>query len=410
MIGQGTVLEDRYEVIRLLARGGAAEVFLATDRTLQRPVALKVVHLARADDHERLEREARLIARFEHPNLVRIFGAHHTDEEAYVVLEYVQGPTLAHVVAGGALGKATTAHIGAQVADALAFVHEQGVVHRDVKPSNVFVGDDGRTRLSDFGIARHDDDTHLTQTGMVIGTGAYMAPEQVEARDVTAAADIYSLGLVLLECLTGTAAFAGAPSEAALARLARQPDIPTLSAPWPRLLASMTARDPSERPSAADVAAQLRGAPPATGIAATAVVAEPVVTTSVVPSEVSATDVFAIPATTGHRARSRRGPLVATIAVAVLAALAALALTRVGDDGSNDSGTTTTTVAGLSPTTGTTAPTTTVDACTRDQAARNALAAQEEEIDQALKGRAAQDAKREIQAHKKALDEALKSC
>jgi serine/threonine protein kinase len=266
--------------------------------------------------------------------------------------------------------------------------------------------------LSDFGIARHDDDAHLTQTGMVIGTGAYMAPEQVEARPVTAAADIYALGLVLLECLTGTAAFPGAPAEAALARLARQPDIPTLPAPWPALLTSMTAREPGGRPSAADVAAQLRGAPPITTVAPTTVA--PTTVAAATPAEVSATDVLPARTTTRPRTRASRGPLVATmIAIALaVAALAAFALTRADDDGGGaDSSTTTTTVAQLASTTTTTiAPTTTINACAQQQAQRDALDAQAAQIDEILKGKAAADAKRELDVQRKALDEALKSC
>ena len=263
MIDVGVVLEGRYAVTQRLAQGGMANVFIARDRALERDVAVKVVRPSSADDRARFEREARLLAGLEHPNLVRIYGAHHTaDDEAYIVLEYVEGQTLADVVAQGSLMPAQVAVIGAQVADALAFIHERGVIHRDVKPSNVFVGDDGRVRLSDFGIARHYEDTHLTQVGMIIGTGAYMAPEQVEGREVTAAADVYALGLMLLEALTGHPAYAGTVAETTMARLVRQPDIPALSAPWPVLLASMTARQPEQRPTATQVAAQLRGAPP----------------------------------------------------------------------------------------------------------------------------------------------------
>ena len=347
---------------------------------------------------------------------MRIFGAQHTDEEAYVVLEYVQGPTLAQVIAGGSLGRATTAHIGAQVADALSFVHEYGVVHRDVKPSNVFVGDDGRTRLSDFGIARHDDDTHMTQTGMVIGTGAYMAPEQVEAREVGAAADIYSLGLVLLECLTGSAAFVGAPAKAALARLARQPDIPRLPAPWPVLLTSMTARDPDRRPPAADVAANsgVRRRPPRS---------QP--PTSRTPR--SRLPQSRTPPSLRPRSRpptcsrSRRRPVPGGAVVARSSPRSGRGsrsprwrrsrFTRADDEGGGGgSVTTTTTVTTLAPPTTTAAPTTTVDQCTQLQAQRSALDAQEDEIDEILKGKAAQDAKKDLDAERKALDDALKSC
>src|SRR5436190_1220626 len=140
--------------------------------------------------------------------------------------------------------------VGAEVATALAYIHERGVIHRDVKPSNVFVASDGRTRLSDFGIARHEDDTQVTQAGMVIGTGAYMAPEQVQAMDVGPSADIYALGLVLVECLTGRPAYSGTAAEAALARLTPDPAVTAAPVSWRRLRSEMTAREARLRPAA----------------------------------------------------------------------------------------------------------------------------------------------------------------
>src|SRR4051812_6945821 len=217
-----------------------ADVFAARDRALERTVAVKVVRGTTPDQRQRLEREALLLARFEHPNLVRIFDAQHDGDEAYVVLEYVDGPTLAEVIRAGPIAPARTAGLGAEVAQALAYIHRRGVIHRDVKPSNIFVGSDGRTRLSDFGIARHEDDATLTQAGMVIGTGAYMAPEQVQAMDVGAPADVYALGLVLVECLTGRPAYIGTASESALARLTRDPDLTAAPGGWRPLLSDMT--------------------------------------------------------------------------------------------------------------------------------------------------------------------------
>jgi serine/threonine protein kinase len=230
VIEVGSVLEGRYEVVRLLARGGMANVFLARDQTLDREVAIKVVRAEHLGDGQRLEREARLLASFEHPHLVRVYVAGRTEHDRYVVLEYIDGPTLAQLIRQNRLTTPEVAEIGAQVADALSYIHERGVIHRDVKPSNVFVSGDGRTRLSDLGIARHDRDTHLTLTGTVIGTGAYMAPEQIEGKAVSSAADVYALGLVLVESLTGKPAYEGTAPEAAIARLARQPDIPPLPA------------------------------------------------------------------------------------------------------------------------------------------------------------------------------------
>jgi hypothetical protein len=159
------------------------------------------------------------------------------------------------------------------VAEALAYVHERGVVHRDVTPANVLCGPDGRPRLADFGIARLVDTTRVTAAATTIGTAAYMAPEQVEGGDVTPAADVYALGLVLREALTGCVAFEGPSHEAAIARLARDPDVATgVPADWEPLLRRMTARQPADRPAARVVAEELAllgaGAPARTAAAA----------------------------------------------------------------------------------------------------------------------------------------------
>src|SRR5207247_2532841 len=239
------------------------------------------------DQRQRLEREARLLAGFEHPNLVRIYDAQHSGDEAYVVLEFVDGRTLAELIRAQPVASDRIARVGGEVADALAYIHSRGVIHRDVKPSNIFVGSDGRTRLSDFGIARHEHDAQLTQTGMVIGTGAYMAPEQVSAGVVGPPADVYALGLVLLECLTGAPVYTGTAAEAAIARLARDPDVADAPAPWAPLLAAMTARDPLMRPTAVSVASQLRSlAADATGGGTQVLPAAP---TTVTPAPMPAT-------------------------------------------------------------------------------------------------------------------------
>ena len=150
------------------------------------------------------------------------------------------------------------AAVGAAVADALAYVHQRGIVHRDVKPSNILVADDGRVLLGDFGIARLAGSTRLTTTQMTIGTAPYMAPEQVQGAEVGPGADIYALGLVLLEALTGARSFPGPAQEAALARLVRDPVVPADLPPgWAQLLRAMTARHPTGRPDAAAAAARL---------------------------------------------------------------------------------------------------------------------------------------------------------
>jgi serine/threonine protein kinase len=183
-----------------------------------------------------------------------------TAERPYLVMELVEGQTLSQLCAGTPLPPARVAAIGAQLGDALAYAHAEGVVHRDVKPGNVLVGPQDRVKLADFGIARLIGDTvRHTRTGHAIGTAAYLAPEQVQGSEITTAADVYSLGLVLLEALTGARAFPGSPTESALARLQRDPDVPeSVPAPWRRLLEAMTRQAPERRPSAAEAAAALR--------------------------------------------------------------------------------------------------------------------------------------------------------
>jgi serine/threonine protein kinase len=150
------------------------------------------------------------------------------------------------------------AEIGAWLADALAYVHGEALIHRDVKPANVLLGQDGRVRLTDFGIARLVDAAKVTATGLTVGTASYLSPEQVTAEPVGTAADVYSLGLVLLECLTGKREYPGSAVEVALARLSRPPHVPSdLPAGWPGLLTAMTDRDPARRPTCAQVAADL---------------------------------------------------------------------------------------------------------------------------------------------------------
>lgn len=395
MIGVGTVLQDRYEVLRPLGRGGTADVFGAHDRSLNREVAIKVVRGTTAGERQRLEREARMLAGFEHPNLVRIFDAQHSAEDAYVVLEYVNGHTLAELIAQQALPAGGVAQVGSEIADALGYIHSRSVVHRDVKPSNIFVGADGRSRLSDFGIARHESDAQLTQTGMIIGTGAYMAPEQVEARVVGPPADIYALGLVLFECLTGAPVYTGPAAEAAIARLTRDPDVTTVPAAWGPLLAAMTAREPDARPRASAVTEHLR-------LLASGSRGD----THILP--VAPTTITAAPPSSPRRGGRERVLVLAGIALLV-GLLALFALTRGNSQGSffTDESTTTSTVV---VSTTTTKPTTTTSRCDQQQAQRDALDEQEQALDDRLKGKALDQAKRQIEAQKRALDQAMATC
>ena len=217
-------LRDRYVLESLLGSGGMADVHRATDTTLERSVAVKVLRDVAGDEsaRHRFVAEARTLAGLSHRNLVTVLdaGIGEDDDRPFLVMELVEGRSLADALEDGPLTPEDAAAVGAQVAAALTYAHGRGVVHRDVKPGNVLLGGDGRVKLADFGIARLLGDTaRHTRTGTAIGTAAYLAPEQVRGEDVTGAADTYALGLVLLEALTGRRAFPGSPTEAALARL-----------------------------------------------------------------------------------------------------------------------------------------------------------------------------------------------
>ncbi len=255
MIAEGTRLGGRYEVRQHLGGGGAGDVWLAVDTSLERFVAVKVMRNLTDKDYQRFDAEIRAQAPLSHPSIVRVFDTGTHDEAPFLVLAFVDGHPLSKLMDDGPLPVDKVATWGEQIADALAHAHEHGVVHRDVKPSNVLIDEEGRAHLTDFGIAHRPGGERLTATDGFIGSAAYVAPEQVDGSEVTAAADVYGLGLVLLESLTGRQEYTGSPIEAAMARLHRAPQIPTdLPKPWPRLLADMVATDPSERPSAGQVA------------------------------------------------------------------------------------------------------------------------------------------------------------
>jgi serine/threonine protein kinase len=256
-----TVLAERYRLETILGRGGMAEVWRATDAVLHRPVAVKVLRDTAEDETDRLRftAEARTLARLSHPGLVMLLDAGINEERPFLVLELVEGQTLDQECGGRRLDPDRVARIGRELAAALAYAHSAGVIHRDVKPGNVLLGRDGRIKLADFGIARLIGETvRHTRTGQAIGTAAYLSPEQVRGEDVTEATDVYSLGLLLLEALTGERAYPGTPTEAALARLSRQPEVPdSLPADWVSLLTEMTALDPGDRPTADAVVRRL---------------------------------------------------------------------------------------------------------------------------------------------------------
>ena len=261
-------LGGRYELGQLIGSGGTSQVHRGVDLVLGRPVAIKVF---RADvafhDRARMEAEGRTLAALNHPGLVAVYDAGTArtsvgDEARYLVMELIDGPSLAVAAHDGSLAPTDITRLGADLGDALAHVHGQGIVHRDIKPANVLIDRTGRAKITDFGIARLIDSARATATGLTIGTAAYLSPEQLTGASVGPASDVYSLGLVLLECLTGRREYPGAGVESAMARLHRSPNIPvSLPNPWPGLITAMTRSDPMGRPSAADVAGVLRSTP-----------------------------------------------------------------------------------------------------------------------------------------------------
>lgn len=256
------LVADRYQLRELIGRGGMADVFSATDLVLDRPVAIKMLRDG-MDEHTnrvRFAHEASTLAQLSHRGLVKLYDAALEDGQPFIVLELVEGQSLSRRLGqSGPLDVGSAGSLGRQLADALAYAHSRGVVHRDVKPGNVLVEDDGGVKLADFGIARLiGDNVHHTRTGEAIGTAAYLSPEQVTGGPVNGAADIYALGLLLLEALTGEQAYPGSPAEAALARLTRPPVIPSsLPATWRTLLDEMTRLDPEDRPPAYEVSRRL---------------------------------------------------------------------------------------------------------------------------------------------------------
>jgi hypothetical protein len=317
--GSAALVAGRYRLGHVLGEGGMAVVHRATDTLLDRAVAVKLLreNVAGPTERARFNDEARTLAALSHPGLVTVLDAGVSAERPYLVMELVDGGTVADV--RGPLALTHAADIGAQVAAALAYAHERGVIHRDVKPANMLLGTHGRVKLADFGIARLVGDTvHHTGTGVLIGTVSYLSPEQVEGAGLTTAVDVYSLGLVLLELITGRRPFPGPSVESALSRLTRSPDMPLdLPAGWWALLSAMTARNPADRPTALEVSDRLRalgsGAP------------FPQLHSSIpVPAEVHSPAAPAV-AAPARISSSTRGALVALAALVLLLGAAAAA-------------------------------------------------------------------------------------
>lgn len=252
-------LGDRYQLEEPIASGGAAIVWRAFDDILSRSVAIKLLHPHLATDPTTVERfrlESINAARLSHPNVVAIYDHGQQGDVVYLVMEYVDGPSLRDVLRrSGPLEAGVVAALGEQVASALGEAHTQGVVHRDVKPANILLNSDGVAKVTDFGIAKalSGSQAMLTSPGTVVGTAAYVAPEQLQGDTVDARADVYALGVVLYECLTGQPAFQGdTPTATAAARLSQELLPPRqVRADVPRgldeVLVRATRRDPALR-------------------------------------------------------------------------------------------------------------------------------------------------------------------
>ena len=288
------VLAARYRLESLIASGGMGEVWRGVDLVLDRPVAVKVLHAEYARQAETIARfraEARHAANLSHPAIAQVYdfgearspqaSGPSTDWPAFLVMELIDGPPLTQIIARGPLEPATVLDVVSQVASGLAVAHAAGVVHRDIKPGNLLVDRNGTIKITDFGVAYALGSAPLTRTGTLIGTPGYLAPERVSGHAAGPASDLYSLGIVAYECLTGSLPYTGTAMEIALAHQMRS--LPPLHARVPQevadLIADLTARDPAQRPAGAGMVAaraqalrttigrERRGADPDGGVA-----------------------------------------------------------------------------------------------------------------------------------------------
>ncbi len=250
----GRVFDDRYEVVRKLGSGGFADVFLANDRLLGREVALKVLSTRYAHDEqfvERFRREASSAAGLNHPNIVQIYDRGEAEGTYYIAMEYLEGRTLKEIIVKYApLSKELLVSVAVQILEALRFAHRRDVIHRDIKPQNIIIDNDGRVKVTDFGIARAGSASTMTEAGSILGTAHYFSPEQAQGQPVEAASDLYSLGIVMYEMATGHLPFDGDnPVSIAMKHVHDMPAAPrTLNPDLPENLETVIMRSLGKRP------------------------------------------------------------------------------------------------------------------------------------------------------------------
>ena len=346
------MIAGRYELEREVGRGGMGAVWLARDTTLGREVAVKRIGMApggSTPDQERAAREARLAARLNHAHVVQVFDLVSDDDVQWLVMEYVDGLTLASLIhSEGALDPRRASELVGQAADALAAAHAAGIVHRDVKPSNILVGPQGQVKLSDFGIAKAEADPSLTQTGLVTGSPAYLSPEVASGQLASTASDVWSLGATLYHALSGRPPYeVGDNLMGALFRIVHEepPRLPEAGWPAPLLDVTMT-RDPADRWTMEQVRDYLvagpegtpaPGAPDATQVMTPPVLPPPAPAAAAAPASARPVDTPPEGSAVAARAERRRVgmlPLALGAALVVLLGLLAWALLAGDDEGS----------------------------------------------------------------------------
>jgi len=347
-MSQQTVFNGRYELHRRLARGGMSDVFLARDQLLDRPVAVKVLFPEFAADPsfvERFRREAQSAANLNHPNIVSVFDWGEEEGTYFIVMEYVDGRSVASILATeGPLHPQRAAEVTSDIAAALGFAHRNGVIHRDVKPGNVLISPQGQVKVTDFGIARAmgaGTEDNLTKTGAVMGTATYFSPEQAQGLSLDPRSDLYSLGVVLYEMVTGQPPFSGeSPVAIAYKHVQEQPAEPRgLNANVPMDLQAidmkLLAKNPSNRyASAEDLRADLGRFRNGQPVLAAAGVTQALAATTAVPAYDSTTAVPVYDMPPAEEKGRSRWFIVALVLLLLLLAGLLFALARVLNDGS----------------------------------------------------------------------------